>query len=223
MTTKESRTALLVDRHPLWCEAVERLLNGVGFAVAAKLDSARAAVGVVSSELDLVITDVATADAPTGGLDVLAAAREAGVSAIVLSGDDRDESIKAAFEAGAAHTFAARQTFSRSIYTSVPTTEARPAAAAENPLTPREHEVVGLAARGRSNGEIATLLQITEQTVKLHLANSYRKLGVTNRTQAGRRALELGLIDSSSSAEVDLHLSSSGGFRMAHQPSQTQD
>src|SRR5689334_21806670 len=129
MTTKESRTALLVDRHPLWCEAVERLLNGVGFAVAAKLDSARAAVGVVSSELDLVITDVATADAPTGGLDVLAAAREAGVSAIVLSGDDRDESIKAAFEAGAAAyvlksadpadlTFAARQTFSRSIYTS---------------------------------------------------------------------------------------------------------
>ena len=208
---------------------MERLLNGVGFEVAAKLDSARAAVRAVSAELDLVVTDVATADAPTGGLAVLAAARDAGVSAIVLSADDRDESIKAAFEAGAAAyvlksadpadlTVAARQTVSRSIYTQAPTTEARPVAAAENPLTPREQEVVALAARGRSNGEIATALHITEQTVKLHLANSYRKLGVTNRTQAGRRALELGLIDSSSSAEVDIHLLASDGLRMAHRP-----
>ena len=103
---------------------MERLLNGVGFEVAAKLDSARAAVRAVSAELDLVVTDVATADAPTGGLAVLAAARDAGVSAIVLSADDRDESIKAAFEAGAAAyvlksadpadlTVAARQTVSR--------------------------------------------------------------------------------------------------------------
>ena len=208
---------------------MERLLNGVGFEVAAKLDSARAAVRAVSAELDLVVTDVATADAPTGGLAVLAAARDAGVSAIVLSADDRDESIKAAFEAGAAAyvlksadpadlTVAARQTVSRSIYTQAPTTEARPVAAAENPLTPREQEVVALAARGRSNGEIATALHITEQTVKLHLANSYRKLGVTNRTQAGRRALELGLIDSSSSGEVDIHLLASDGLRMAHRP-----
>ena len=77
---------------------------------------------------------------------------------------------------------------------------------------------MALAARGRSNGEIATALHITEQTVKLHLANSYRKLGVTNRTQAGRRALELGLIDSSSSGEVDIHLLASDGLRMAHRP-----
>ena len=213
------RTALLVDRHPLWLGAVERLLQGNGFVVGAKLDSAREAVEAVRTmPLDLVVTDVGTADGPLGGLDVLAAARERGVSAIVLAERNDAEAIKAAFAAGAAAyvlksaepgelTVAARQPFSRSIYTRVPT----PAPAAvepqeDNPLTPREREVIALAAQGRSNAEISTALRITEQTVKLHLANTYRKLGVANRTQAGRRATELGLLERSPPEQVELHL-----------------
>jgi DNA-binding NarL/FixJ family response regulator len=56
------------------------------------------------------------------------------------------------------------------------------------PLTAREVEILGLAAQGYTNGRIARRLWITEQTVKFHLSNTYRKLGVTNRTEASRYA-----------------------------------
>jgi DNA-binding NarL/FixJ family response regulator len=55
-------------------------------------------------------------------------------------------------------------------------------------LTRREHEILQQVAEGASNGEIARRLCVTEQTVKFHLSNVYRKLGVTNRTQASRYA-----------------------------------
>jgi DNA-binding NarL/FixJ family response regulator len=58
----------------------------------------------------------------------------------------------------------------------------------ECPLTTRETEILGLAAYGYTNGRIARELWITEQTVKFHLSNTYRKLGVTNRTEASRYA-----------------------------------
>jgi DNA-binding NarL/FixJ family response regulator len=56
------------------------------------------------------------------------------------------------------------------------------------PLTHREAEILGLAAQGMTNGRIARQLWITEQTVKFHLSNTYRKLGVRNRTEASRYA-----------------------------------
>jgi DNA-binding NarL/FixJ family response regulator len=63
---------------------------------------------------------------------------------------------------------------------------ARSDLAATCPLTAREVEIVGLAAQGHTNGRIARQLWITEQTVKFHLSNIYRKLGVSNRTEASR-------------------------------------
>ncbi len=51
-------------------------------------------------------------------------------------------------------------------------------------------------ARGLSNDAIAKELWVTEQTVKFHLTNIYRKLGVHNRTEAARYAYEQGLVDS---------------------------
>lgn len=56
-------------------------------------------------------------------------------------------------------------------------------------LTHREREILGLAAEGHTNGQIARALWVTEQTVKFHLSNTYRKLGVANRTEASRYAL----------------------------------
>jgi DNA-binding CsgD family transcriptional regulator len=45
--------------------------------------------------------------------------------------------------------------------------------------------VVALVAEGYSNAELARRLWVTPQTVKFHLSNIYRKLDVSNRTQAG--------------------------------------
>ena len=64
----------------------------------------------------------------------------------------------------------------------------RRAAAEPCPLTRRELEILLLAAEGHTNGQIARSLWVTEQTVKFHLSNTYRKLGVANRTEASRYA-----------------------------------
>ncbi len=66
--------------------------------------------------------------------------------------------------------------------------DARPA------LTQRELEILRLARDGVGNKEIARDLWITEQTVKFHLSNVYRKLGVSNRTRASRVAEHLDLL-----------------------------
>jgi DNA-binding NarL/FixJ family response regulator len=62
-------------------------------------------------------------------------------------------------------------------------------------LTPRELEILRLVAGGASNGRIASQLWVTEQTIKFHLSNVYRKLGVSNRTQASHYAHVNGLAD----------------------------
>ena len=56
----------------------------------------------------------------------------------------------------------------------------------EDPLTPREQEILGLVARGDSSPTIARHLGIAENTIKTHLANIYRKTGARNRVQATR-------------------------------------
>jgi len=61
-------------------------------------------------------------------------------------------------------------------------------------LTPRELEIVRLAAEGLRNREIAERLTITEGTVKIHLHNIYEKLGVTGRPQLILYATREGLI-----------------------------
>jgi DNA-binding NarL/FixJ family response regulator len=61
-------------------------------------------------------------------------------------------------------------------------------------LTTRELEVLRLVAAGSTNGEIARTLWVTEQTVKFHLSNVYRKLEVGNRTEATHYAHVNGLL-----------------------------
>jgi DNA-binding NarL/FixJ family response regulator len=61
-------------------------------------------------------------------------------------------------------------------------------------LTRRELEVVRLVASGRTNREIARDLYLSPRTVDMHVRNILGKLGVRSRTEATRRALELGLL-----------------------------
>ena len=60
-------------------------------------------------------------------------------------------------------------------------------------LTQREHDILELLAEGRANREIAQHLYLSEKTVKAHLAAIFRKLGVTNRTQAAMMAVQMGV------------------------------
>ena len=61
-------------------------------------------------------------------------------------------------------------------------------------LTKRESQVLGLLADGLSNTLIASELMVGEETVKTHLRNLYRKLGVNDRAQAVATALRQGII-----------------------------
>ena len=75
-------------------------------------------------------------------------------------------------------------------------------------LSERETEIVVLTARGLSNHQIATELDLSEATIKRHLANVYAKIGVGSRSEAVRTALKeqwIGLGDIISSSPDGLH------------------
>jgi DNA-binding NarL/FixJ family response regulator len=69
-------------------------------------------------------------------------------------------------------------------------------------LTARELEILRWVAAGSSNGRIARELYVTEQTVKFHLSNIYRKLGVANRTEASYYAHLNGLLTTTAEAPL---------------------
>jgi DNA-binding NarL/FixJ family response regulator len=60
-------------------------------------------------------------------------------------------------------------------------------------LTQRENDILELLAEGRSNRDIAQALFLSEKTVKAHLAAIFRKMSVTNRTQAAMMAVQMGV------------------------------
>ena len=78
-----------------------------------------------------------------------------------------------------------------------PSTSVEPAASAfstSSPLTPRETEVIGHLASGKTNRQIAQQLHLSLSTVKRHLERILSKLEVSDRTQAAVKAIELGLV-----------------------------
>ena len=62
-------------------------------------------------------------------------------------------------------------------------------------ITPREAEVLRLLAQGWTNPQIAQDLAVSKGTAKIHVQNIISKLGVSDRTQAAVRAIELGLLE----------------------------
>ena len=151
-----------------------------------------------------------------GGMDGLACLRRAlerlpSLKAIVLSVHEDRTYIDAALRAGAvayvvktAHpddvAAAIRQAFEHSIYfPGVSTASPSQGLTIEDEatkLTRREIEILQLVAEGYSNAQLAKMLWVTEQTVKFHLSNVYRKLDVANRTEASRWAQIHGILAS---------------------------
>jgi two-component system, NarL family, response regulator LiaR len=70
-------------------------------------------------------------------------------------------------------------------------------------ITPREVDVLRLIAQGRTNHQIANKLGISRGTAKIHVQSIIAKLGVSDRTQAAVRAIELGVLDPKSSGLPD--------------------
>lgn len=113
--------------------------------------------------------------------------------------------VQAALEAGAAayiiktiHPLdlvgALRQTLQRTVFHPRLSKAVQGENGAGTELTAREREILTAVARGLSNKAISEEFWVTEQTVKFHLSNVYRKLGVPSRTAAVRYAHEHGLV-----------------------------
>jgi DNA-binding NarL/FixJ family response regulator len=84
---------------------------------------------------------------------------------------------------------AIRQVFDHSVFVAGSSpAPAYPRVGDPSGLTRREIEILQAVSEGHSNAQVATMLWITEQTVKFHLSNIYRKLDVSNRTEASRWA-----------------------------------
>jgi DNA-binding NarL/FixJ family response regulator len=213
MSPNDAQTAVILDEHPLWLEAVEGVLHRIGIRVTGKTTSPSKALTLVEeARPDLLVAELPRSNGAVDGATFLAKARQLvpHLRTIVLSAHIDPSSIDAAFEAGAvayvaktAHpddlASAVRQTFNHSVYLAGGRTHA-PAVSpvrldeSKAGLTRREREILALVAEGHSNAQLARMLWVTEQTVKFHLSNIYRKLDVSNRTEASRWAQLNGLL-----------------------------
>jgi len=129
-----------------------------------------------------------------------------GVRTVVLSAADDPETIDAAMRRGAAGYVlksvnpldlpaAIRQSVEGSVFQPARLLDGvRSAASRPGGLSEKEAAVLDELAKGYSNRQIAQALWLSEQTVKFHLRNVYRKLGVANRTEALRLAHDRHLV-----------------------------
>jgi DNA-binding NarL/FixJ family response regulator len=208
------RRAVVLDQYPLWVEAVEHILRRVDVDVVGKSASGDEALALIEIlRPDLLVTDVGAENGENAGLTCLREARErvSELRGIVLSLTADPHVIDSALQAGAAAyvlksahpddlASAIRQAFAQSVYFA-PLRRRRSSHAHQDnvsadrvELTKREREILQLAAEGHSNAQLAGMLWVTEQTVKFHLSNIYRKLDVSNRTEAARWAQLHGLV-----------------------------
>ena len=206
------RTAVLMEPHPFCHPAIGALLARCETAVVGAATTASCTQALLEEHSPNVL--VAELDLPEGrkpALNVIARGRRANPAliVIVLSGSDDPELIDAAFEAGASAYIlkttdpdsvatAIQQAFEPSIYLARPRETRATMSTATRvvpQLTRRELEILQLVSEGRSNRQVGQLLWVTDQTVKFHLANIYRKLGVGSRYDAARWAQEHGVLD----------------------------
>jgi len=210
MVSGDQRTAVIVDHHPLWLDALEQLLAKIGVKVVGRTTEASEALDLVEQfQPDVVVSEFELDQ--EASLLIQARAARADVKCVVLSESNDPALVEAAFARGAAVfcvktaepddlASAIRQAFDNSVFfaNGYRAPEPQPLAAtdaeASAKLTRRELEILQLVAEGHSNSQLARMLWVTEQTVKFHLSNIYRKLDVANRTEASRWAQLNGLL-----------------------------
>jgi DNA-binding NarL/FixJ family response regulator len=125
--------------------------------------------------------------------DILPAV-EAGAAGYLLKDTPRDTLVGAIFAAARGETVLAPSVAGRLVRRLRSAPDEAPAA--RETLSARETEVLVLVGRGLTNAQIGRELFVSEATVKTHLLRSYAKLGVSGRTAAVTRAMELGVLPS---------------------------
>jgi DNA-binding NarL/FixJ family response regulator len=198
---------LCVDDHPIVRDGIAAIIN-------LQPDMILAGAAATGSEAlerffelrpDVTLVDLRLPD--MSGFELIKKIRDKSANAriIVLSSHEGDVDIQRALEAGAQGYVAkgiVREELLetiRSVHTGkrrLPPTVAQKLAEhmADEPISPRELEVLSLVAAGKRNKEIASELSIAEDTVKMHVRTILSKLQVNDRTEAVTIALRRGII-----------------------------
>ncbi|EYD75991.1 Transcriptional regulator, LuxR family [Rubellimicrobium mesophilum DSM 19309] len=198
-------SALVVDDHPLFCDALAitlRAVAGVGRTEVADSLGAALARLAAGEGVDLVVLDLHLPD--VSGLEGLVRLRAAarGAPVVVVSSLDDPRVVAAALQAGAAGfvpKHSGREVFRAAlarigqggVFVPEGLALAAPAAAAPaealarlSLLTRQQARILELICEGKLNKQIAYDLAIADATVKAHVTAIMRKLGVQTRTQA---------------------------------------
>lgn len=196
---------LLVDDHPLLRLGVRRAIeNEEGFSVSSEcenLDSTRAWLAG-GGKADVVILDRSLPDGD--GLEVMPELKAAGMKVIVLTVEDSDEEIRAAIDAGV-DGYLLKSSDSDQITHAIgivlqdagafppQVVQKLTRASGEAPLaklSTREMEIAEYVAQGYSNKVIGAKLNLSDNTVRNHLANIMQKLNFHNRVQVATLVLQ---------------------------------
>ncbi len=201
---------LIADDHPVVRDGLRGMLAGQpDFQVMGEAADGATAVRLAAE----LAPDVVLMDLRMPVLDGVTAirqirARQPAARILVLTTYDTDADILPAIEAGATG-YLLKDTPRDELFRAIRATAAgesvlAPAVAArlmgkmrapaEERLSARELEVLGLVAEGASNGDIGQALHISEATVKSHLLHVFAKLGVADRTAAVTVALQRGIL-----------------------------
>jgi DNA-binding NarL/FixJ family response regulator len=206
---------LLGDDHRLTLEGIRRTLGDeADMEVVGTANSGSEVMSLVAK----THPDLAVLDIRMPGMDGLACLENIrrshpAVKVVMLSGFTDREHIDSALRMGASAYIvksvnptdlasALRQAWEGTVFHAPQAVEESAAASPSFDLTERETTIIKALARGLSNKAISKELWVTEQTVKFHLNNVYRKLGVENRTGAVRFAFQNGLVEDAQPAGV---------------------
>ena len=199
---------LVADGSGLVRAGIQRALDGVdGIECVGEVESgAQLVTQVKRLRVDLVLLDM-----QLPGIDVQFALErildtDPDVRVIVLASHASPEEMRRVCAGGASGVIlktiavgdlagAIRQVVDGTAFTAFGVPPSRLDAGVDAGLTPREQQILLAVGRGQSNKVIARELFVTEQTVKFHLTNIYRKLRLSNRTEAARWAYQHGLSD----------------------------
>jgi DNA-binding NarL/FixJ family response regulator len=198
---------LVADDHPLILSGIRSALEQAGgIEIVGEAHAGSQVLPLVGrTNPDLVLLDIRMPQLDGLACLDLIRKRHPDVKVVVLSAFSDQEHVEAALRRGASAYVvkavnpldlpaALRQAAEGTVFHAVGSPESSDDHS-EIGLTGREMTLLRAVAKGLSNQAIGKELWISEQTVKFHLRNIYRKLGVSSRTEAARYAYERGLVE----------------------------
>jgi len=207
MPPNELIRILIVDDHPVVRAGLTSMLGTQPalFVVGSASTGQEALCMLDKFSVDVAIVDLRMPG--MNGVEVIDAIKRRGPlrRIIVLTNFETDEDIYRAVQAGA-HAYLLKDTSQQEIVEAIhlvhankrhfpPQIAARLAErVARSPLTPREHQILQMLAKGLTNKEIGRVLGISENTARNHVNSIIEKLQVSDRTEAATTAIHQGLI-----------------------------